>query len=101
MKLFVRLMVVGAFVWVLCAGFLSAWDRQIFPGAQVVEQEGDLLKIELDKEYLVGSDGACQAAGQIIESICRQGYRVQVVNWPGLENKIIGLEVAREMARGY
>ena len=89
---------------ILCFAVLQAmtWaiDHRSFPGCVIVGHEtGNVLVIELDEQLATGTDASCEAAGQLIYSICLEGYRVRVTNWTISE--VIGLEQAYWLARGY
>ena len=75
-------------------------NHQSFDGCVIIgEEPGNVLVIELDEQLAGGSDASCEAAGQLIFEICKQGYRVRVTNWTITE--VIGLEKAFWLARGY
>lgn len=70
---------------VLTSASLHALDKNIYPGCTVLSQDGRLLTIELDLDYLAGSDGCYQAIAEILCRITRDGYLVEVQNlaWVG------------------
>ena len=75
-------------------------DHRSFPGCVIVGHErNNVLVIELDEQLATGTDASCEAAGQLIYSICLEGYKVRVTNWTITD--VIGLERAYWLARGY
>lgn len=89
---------------ILCLAIMQAvtWaiDHRSFPGCVIVGHEaGNVLVIELNEELVTGTDHSCKLAGELIYSICLEGYRVRVTNWTITET--IGLGRAYWLARGY
>jgi hypothetical protein len=71
------LLVVGAFVYV-GAHIASQAAPELPPGVRSIDldYENHLARIALDPQLYSGSDGACQAAGQIFHRIAVQGWTV-------------------------
>lgn len=102
MKNLISFIAMCAFVLVICLSFVNALDRHFFPGCTVIDQKGKTLVVELDDEYLAGTDTACQRAGEIVLNICNQGYSVRVTNWDGVvPGRVINKTDAQILAGGY
>ena len=90
--LFLCFVIVQALVWTI--------DHRSFPGCVIVGHEsGNVLVIKLNEDLATGTDYSCQLAGELIFSICREGYKVRVTNWT--ISDVIGIERAYRLSLWY
>ena len=88
----------------LAWGLDNALSKSIYPGCQVLEQDGQILTIKLDSQLCTGTDTACQRAGKLILNICQDGYLVLVNDsdgWAPAAGHVINQQEAVILAFGY
>lgn len=104
-KKFLSVLFLLVLALVITEALIHEIDKTSFDGCQIIgyERAGRVLIVRLDSELANGSDGACEAAGELIYKICSQGYSVKVSNLDSSFKNLgrISLGDARILADGY
>ena len=70
----------GLLVWITLQTSLASFDMNMYPGVDVVGQDGQTLLVTLDDELLTGTDGACYEMAYVLKNIAiESGYDIQVI----------------------
>lgn len=80
---------------------MDALDRSIYPGCKVLDQQGDVLVIELDKELAEPTDTNCRKVGELVYKIARDGYMVRIQGSHFENLGTIDILKAIDLAQGY
>jgi len=74
---------------------INAFDRHMYPGVNVIGQEGHVLLVQLDDELTTGTDMMCLEATYILLNVAEQsGYSLKVMpkqsgDWVPFNNQIV------------
>ena len=81
MKSFISFICVNLMLLVMIVMALSAWDKTIFPGVDVVSQSDNVLSVELDEPLTLGTDAMCLEATYVLQQVALQsGCDIKVVS---------------------